>query len=171
MPDDDSRCGRRHRSQTLRWPTVRTLLLIMTVVGGLLSLTAAGWVGWLAWRARWRQRNLARLGDLYVEELKRHSRAYQDYGNRLAEHEAGRSPRPVPPFGGMDQKAHEDQVHAEHFERLRKRTGREPLQPGTDREVGGEVLAELIGPAVVGGVGIVLSTVAGAWSLYLPPNL
>jgi hypothetical protein len=118
-----------------------------------------------------RQRNLARLGDLYVEELKRHSRAYQDYGNRLAEHEAGRSPRPVPPFGGMDQKAHEDQVHAEHFERLRKRTGREPLQPGTDREVGGEVLAELIGPAVVGGVGIVLSTVAGAWSLYLPPNL
>ena len=143
----------------------------MTVVGGLLSLTAAGWVGWLAWRARWRQRNLARLGDLYVEELKRHSRAYQDYGNRLAEHETGRSPRPVPPFGGMDQKAHEDQVHAEHFERLRKRTGREPLQPGTDREVGGEVLAELIGPAVAGGVGIVLSTVAGAWSLYLPPNL
>ena len=40
-------------------PTVRTFLLIMTVVGGLLSLGAAVWVALLARRARWRQRNLA----------------------------------------------------------------------------------------------------------------
>ncbi len=89
---------------------MRTFLLIMTVVGGLLSLGAAVWVALLARRARWRQRNLAFVFDEYDCDLQRHSREYQDYGNQLALHEAGQGPRPTPPFGGMDQKLHYDQI-------------------------------------------------------------
>jgi len=150
---------------------VRTFLLIMTIVGGLFSLGAAVWVVLLAKRARWRQRNLARLADQYVHELRLHSQAYQDYGNRLAAHQRGQGLRPTPPFGGMDHDAHSAQVTTEHFERIRKRTGRDPLREESDKDVDAEVLAGLTRPAIVAGVGVILSTVAGAWSLYLPPDL
>ena len=143
-------------------------LLIMTVVGGLLSLGAASWVALLAKRARWRPHNLARLVDQYVHKLGLHDEAYREHGNRLARHEAGQGPLPTPPFGGMDRDAHYWQVTAEHEKRVRKRTGH--LWEASDRDVDAEVVAELMRPAIMAGLGVILSTVAGAWSLYLPPN-
>jgi len=71
----------------------------------------------------------------------------------------------------MDHDAHSAQVTTEHFERIRKRTGRDPLREESDKDVDAEVLAGLTRPAIVAGVGVILSTVAGAWSLYLPPDL
>ena len=59
----------------------------MTIVGGLLSLVAAGWVAGLSREDRWLKRNLYRLGDEFVHEL--HSQVYQAYGNQLAEHQRG----------------------------------------------------------------------------------
>jgi hypothetical protein len=57
---------------------VRTLLLIMTIVGGLLGFVAAGWVAWLSRKDRWLKRNLYRLGDQYARELKLHMKAAID---------------------------------------------------------------------------------------------
>jgi hypothetical protein len=54
---------------------VRTILLIMTIVGGLLTLVAAGWVAVLSRRDRWLKRNLARLADQNVDDLREHSQA------------------------------------------------------------------------------------------------
>ena len=44
-------------------PGVRTFLLIMTIVGGLLALVAAGWVARVSIRDRWLKHGLSRLGD------------------------------------------------------------------------------------------------------------
>src|SRR5688500_151898 len=83
-------------------PTVRTILLIMTILGGLLTLAVAFWVAELSRRDRWLNRNLARLADENVDELKLHSRTYQDYKNQLNHRLAtGQGPVPVKPFGGM----------------------------------------------------------------------
>jgi hypothetical protein len=110
-------------------PGVRTLLGIMTIVGGLLSLVAAVWVARLSRKDRWLQRDLARLGDQYARELKLHSEAFQAFGNRLAEHQRGQGRASVPPFGGMDESAHYELVTAEHLQRIQARTGRDPMQP------------------------------------------
>jgi hypothetical protein len=152
-------------------PGVRTLLLIMTIVGGLLSLVAAGWVARLSRKGRWLQRNLYRLGDQYAHELKLHSQEYQAYGNRLADHQRGHGPAPVPPFGGMNEKDHYDLVTAEHFQRLKARTGRDPMQPESDKDVHRDVLDQLYRPALLAGLGVLLSMIASAGSLYLPPNV
>jgi hypothetical protein len=155
---------------TLR--NVRTILLIMTIAGGLLALIAAGWVAVLSRRDRWLKRNFYRLGDQYAHELKLHSQAYQAYGNQRAGRErTGQGPIPVPPFGGLDQKAHEEQIFADHVRRIQARTGRDPLQPESDKDVHRDVLEELYQPALLAGLGVVLSTIASAVSLYLPPNV
>jgi hypothetical protein len=72
---------------TTTLPNVRTILLIMTIVGGLLGLAAASWVAELSRRHRWLKRNLYRLGNQYARELKLHGQAYQAYGNQRAERE------------------------------------------------------------------------------------
>ena len=64
---------------------MRTFLLIMTIVGGLLGLAAAIWVAELSTQDRWLKRNLYRLGDEYQRELTLHSRAYQVYLDQRAE--------------------------------------------------------------------------------------
>jgi hypothetical protein len=69
----------------------------------------------------------------------------------------------------MDEKAHEERVHAEHFQRVEARTGRNPRQPESDEDVHRDVLDKLIRPALLAGLGVVLSTIASALSLYLPP--
>ena len=99
-------------------PGVRTFLLIMTIVGGLLALVAAGWVARLSAVDRRRKRSLYRLGDQYGRELMLHSRKYQAYGNQLDRHRRGEGLAPVPPFGGMDEKAHSDLVTAEYLRRV-----------------------------------------------------
>ncbi len=152
-------------------PGVRTFLLIMTMVGGMLALVAAGWVAWLSRKDRWLKRNLYRLGDQYTHELKLHSQAYQAYGNRLADHQRGQGRAPVPPFGGMDEKAHEELVFADHLRRLQARTGRDPMQPESDKDMHRDVLDGLYRPALLAGLGVLLSTTASALSLYLPPNV
>jgi hypothetical protein len=87
---------------------VRTILLIMTIIGGLLAFVAAAWVVVLSIRDRWLKHNLYRLGDWVTHEMKRHSQAYQTYKNQLADRErTGQGPVPVAPFGGMDENAHE----------------------------------------------------------------
>jgi hypothetical protein len=150
---------------------VRTFLLIMTIVGGLLTLVAAVWVARLSIRDRWLKRNLYRVGDQYAHELKLHSQAYQAYHNQRNDlQRTGQGPVPVPPFGGMDEKAHEDQVHAENVRRIQARTGRDPLQPENDREVHRDVLDKLYRPALLAGLGVLISTIASALSLYLPPT-
>ena len=151
-------------------PGVRTLFLIMTIVDGLLSLVAAGWVTWLSRKDRWLERNLYRLCDDYVHELKLDSQAYQAYGNPLAEHQRGQGSAPVPPFGGMHERAHYDLVTAEHVRRVQARTGRDPRQPDSDKDVHRDVLSELYRPALLAGLGVLLSTIASAGSLYPPPN-
>jgi FtsZ-interacting cell division protein ZipA len=153
-------------------PSVRTILLIMTIVGGLLALMAAIWVAKRSSSKRWRKRNLARLADENVRDLKLHSLAYQAYGNQRAERtRTGQGPVPVKPFGGMDEQAHLDQVNDEYFRRIQARTGRDPMQPENDQDVHREVLDELFWPALLAGLGVVVSTTASALSLYLPPDL
>lgn len=126
----------------------------------------------LSRRDRWLKRNLYRLGDEYTYELRRHSQAYQAYGNQRAERQrTGQGPVPVPPFGGMDENAHYEQLTVEHFRRVQARTGRDPLQPESDKDVHRDVLDKLYRPAVLAGLGVLLSTIASALSLYLPPNL
>jgi hypothetical protein len=149
---------------------VRVFLLIMTIVGGLLALFAAVWVAELSRRKRWLERNLYRLGDEYAYELRRHSKAYQDYKNQRNERQrTGQGPVPVPPFDGMDEKAHEELLFAEHCQRVQARTGRDPRQPESDKDVRREVLGGLLWPARLAGLGVVVSTTASALSLYLPP--
>jgi hypothetical protein len=151
---------------------VRTFLLIMTIVGGLLGLVAAIWVAELSTRERWLRRNLDRLTDEYVRELEVHTRAYQAYKNQRAERQRTvQGPAPVEPFGGMDEQAHYDQVTADYGERVQARTGRDPWQPEGDKDVHRDVLEKLIRPALLAGLGVVLSTIASAASLYLPPNV
>jgi hypothetical protein len=153
-------------------PRVRTFLLIMTIVGGLLALVAAVWVAVLSRRDRWLQRNLYRLGDKYQRELILHSRAYQAYKNQRAERErTGQGPIPVAPFGGMDEKAHQEQLFAEHVQRVKARTGRDPLRPESDKDVHRDVIDKLYRPALLAGLGVLLSTIASALSLYLPPDV
>jgi hypothetical protein len=153
-------------------PGVRTLLLVMTILGGLLTLVAAVWVAELSRRDRWRKRNLDRLLDKYHRQMQLHSRAYRDYGNQLDQRQrTGQGPVPVRPFGDMDQQAHYDQLTAEHFQRVEARIGRDPMQPDSDRDVQRDVLAKLLWPARLAWVGVVLSTLASAASLYLPPNV
>jgi hypothetical protein len=156
----------------LKLRKVRTILLMMTIAGGLLALIAASWVAVLSRRDRWLKRNLERVGDQYVHELKLHSQAYQAYGNQRADRErTGQGPIPVPPFGGMDEKAHYDLVSAEHVRRIQARTGRDPSQPESDKDVHRDVLDKLYPPALLAGLGVLLSTIASALSLYLPPNV
>jgi hypothetical protein len=151
---------------------VRTFLLIMTILGGLFTLVAAVWVAGLSARDRWLNHNLYRLGDQYAHELKLHSEAYQAYHNQRADRDrTGQEPVPVRPFGGMDEKVHEDQVHAENVRRVQARTGRDPLQPENDKDVHRGVLDKLLWPARLAIAGVVLSTIASAASLYLPPNV
>jgi hypothetical protein len=152
-------------------PSVRTILLIMTVLGGLLALIAAGWVAELSRSNRWLERNLARLNDQYLRELKLHDEEYQAYLNQLDRHTRGQGPAPVAPFGCMDRQAHADQVFDEHVQRVQARTGRDPLQPESDRDVHRNVLGELLWPARLAGLGVLLSTIASALSLYLPPDV
>ena len=153
-------------------PGVRTFLLIMTIVGGLLALVAAGWVAELSRRDRWLKHNRYRLGDQYQHELILHSQAYQAYGNQRAERQrTGQGPVPVPPFGGMDEKAHEEQLFAEHCQRVQARTGRDPRQQESDKDVHRDVLYKLLWPARLAGLGVLLSTIASALSLYLLPNV
>jgi hypothetical protein len=153
-------------------PSVRTILLIMTIVGGLLALAAAVWVAVLSKRDRWLKRNLYRLGDEYQRDLILHSRKYQAYGNQRAERDrTGQGPVPVAPFGGMDEKAHYDQLTAEHFRRVQARTGRDPRQPEIDKDVHRDVLYGLYWPARLAGLGVLLSMIASALSLYLPPDV
>jgi hypothetical protein len=45
------------------------------------------------------------------------------------------------------------------------------LQPESDKDVHRDVLEELYQPALLAGLGVVLSTIASAVSLYLPPNV
>ena len=97
--------------------------------------------------------------------MPRRRKAVTDYGNRLADHERGHGPAPVPPFGGMDERAHYDLVFAEHVRRVQARTGRDPMQPESDKDVHRDVLSELYRPALLAGPGVLLSTVAGAISL------
>ena len=49
--------------------------------------------------------------------------------------------------------------------------GRDPLQPESDDDVHRDVLGKLIRPALLAGLGVMLSTIASAASLYLPPNV
>jgi hypothetical protein len=49
--------------------------------------------------------------------------------------------------------------------------GRDPQQPESDNDVHRDVLDKLYRPAVLAGVGVVLSMIASAASLYLPPNV
>jgi hypothetical protein len=112
-------------------PSVRTILLIMTIVGGVLAFVAAVWVARLSTKDRWLKHNLARLGDEVTHELKRHSQAYQEYNNQRNERlRTGQGPVPVPPFGGMDEKAHADQVNAEYLRRVEERTGARSVAAG-----------------------------------------
>jgi hypothetical protein len=150
---------------------VRTFLLFMTIVGGMLALVAAGRVARISIRDRWLKHDLARLADQNVDDLREHSQAYQAYGNMRAErNRTGQGPIPALPFG-MDQEAHEKQINDEYFRRLQVRMGRDPLQPKKDRDVHRDVLDELFWPALLAGQGVVLSTIASALSLYLPPNV
>jgi hypothetical protein len=89
----------------------------------------------------------------------------------LAEHQRGQGRAPVPPFGGMEEKDHYDLFTAEHFQRIQARTGRDPMQPESDKDVQRDVLNELYWPARLAGLGILLSMIASAGSLYLPPNV
>jgi hypothetical protein len=151
-------------------PNVRTILLIMTILGGLLTLVAAVWVARLSIMDRWLKHDLARLADQNVDDLREHSQAYQAYSNMRAErNRTGQGPTPALPFG-MDQKVHEKQINDEYFRRLQVRMGRDPLQPKNDRDVHRDVLDELFWPALLAGLGVVLSTIASALSLYLPPT-
>jgi hypothetical protein len=110
---------------------VRTILLIMTILGGLLAFVAAVWVAVLSTKDSWLKHNLARLGDDVTYEMKRHSQAYQDYNNQRNElQRTGQGPVPVPPFGGMDEKAHEDQVNAEYLRRVEARMGARSVAAG-----------------------------------------
>jgi len=150
---------------------VRTILLIMTIVGGLLALVAAVWVARVSIRDRWQKHDLARLADQNVDDLREHSQAYQAYLNQRADRDrTGQGPIPALPFG-MDQKAHEQKINDEYFRRVQARMGRDPLRSKNDRDVHRDVLEELLWPAVLAGLGVVLSMIASAASLYLPPNV
>jgi hypothetical protein len=158
------------RATTL--PNVRTILLAMTIVGGLLGLIAAIWVAELSKRDRWLKHDLARLADQHVRELQLHSREYQVYLDQRAERErTGQGPIPVAPYGGMDQQAHYDELTAGNIQRIQARMGRDPQQPESDNDVHRDVLDRLYRPALLAGVGVVLSMIASAASLYLPPNV
>jgi hypothetical protein len=145
--------------------SVRAILLGMTILGGLLAFVAAGWVTELSRRDRWLKRNLARLADQNVADLREHSQAYQAYGNMRAErNRTGQGPIPALPFG-MDEKAHEKQINDQYLRRLQVRMGRDPLQPENDRDVHRDVLGKLLWPAILAGLGVLLSTIASAFSL------
>jgi hypothetical protein len=45
------------------------------------------------------------------------------------------------------------------------------MQPESDSEVHRDVPDKLLWPALIAGLGVVLSTIASALSLYLPPNV
>jgi hypothetical protein len=71
----------------------------------------------------------------------------------------------------MDENAHYGQVTAEYFRRVQARTGRDPSLPESDKDVHRDVLDELFRPALLAGLGVLLSTIASALSLYLPPSV
>jgi hypothetical protein len=149
-------------------PGVRAFLLFMTILGGLLALVAAVWVAIRSSRERRLKHDLAREGDRYQDELILHSQKYQAFGNQRDQQErTGEGPVPVPPFGGMDQQAHYDQLFTEHVQRVQTLTGRDPSQPESDQDVRRGVLVEFFWPAVLAGLGVVLSTIASAASLYV----
>jgi hypothetical protein len=71
----------------------------------------------------------------------------------------------------MDEKAHQEQLFAEHVQRVKARTGRDPLRPESDKDVHRDVIDKLYRPALLAGLGVLLSTIASALSLYLPPDV
>jgi hypothetical protein len=160
------------RLRAITLPGVRTILLIMTIFGGLLALIAAVWVAVLSSSERLREHRIARLTDEYQSKLIQHSQAYQAFGNQRAERErTGSGTGTVPPFGGMEEHAHYDQLTDEYRQRIQERMGRDTLQPESDRDVLRKLLRELLWPALLAIGGVFLSTVASAASLYLPPNV
>ena len=67
--------------------------------------------------------------------------------------------------------AHSDLGTAEHMRGVQARTGRDLMQPESDKDVHRDVLDELYRPALLAGLGVLLSTTASALSLYIPPNV
>jgi len=67
----------------------------------------------------------------------------------------------------MDEQAHYDLLTAEYGRRVQARTGRDPWQPESDRDVHRDVLGKLLWPVRLAGLGVVISTIASAWSLYV----
>lgn len=138
----------------------RTILVILTVAGGLVTLLAAGLVTRRAVAAKRRQRALVRFDEEYTRRITEHDRAYSDF-------EEGRTS--VPPFDGMEMNDHSQQVSRWHTERFKELHGYAPgMKPPTaDVPLIDDLMAELSVPGILAVVGILVSTVAGVWSLFV----
>jgi hypothetical protein len=152
-------------------PGLRTLLMIMTIVGGLLSFVASGWVARLSRKDRCLRRNLDRLGDQYQRELTLHSREYQAYGTGWLIPSAAMGQHPFRPSAAWTKRPTTTWSSPNMLRRVQARTGRDPMQPESDKDVHRDVLSELYRPALLAGLGVLLSTTASALLLYLPPNV
>lgn len=148
---------------------MRTVLVALTILGGLLSLMAAFIVAWQSIRARLHERDLHRLDEWLSSRVTEHDTKYMAWNEADWSHKQGQGPDPgPPPFGGLDMNQHADQVNGEYARRYLELTGRkvgEPVPEG--KSLRDEIFARLLGPAVLAASGTVVSTIAGACSLYV----
>jgi len=144
---------------------MRFLVALLTVLGGALSLFAAVIIVARSIKARQREHAIAAMNDEFSRLTKEHDTAYEQLDQSIHASDAA----PVLPFRGIDMNEHADQVQSWYRATYKELLGYEPGERPPAEELGTRdaLVAELSGPAVLAAVGVVISTGASVWSLYL----
>jgi len=149
---------------------MRSFVALLTVLGGALSLAAAFIILTRSMKARQHERQIAAMKVDHARKIKEHDRAYDAYEHEVLLYHVGTSEtQPVAPFGGTDKNDHAEEVETWYRVRYEKLLGYEPGNPPVEPlTMGDAFLAELSIPAILAGIGVIISTGASVWSLYLP---
>jgi hypothetical protein len=147
---------------------MRLLVALLTVFGGVLSLSAAILILARSVKARRHERAIAAMHDEFDRRGKQYDTAFWAY-EEVLRHKASEAV-PVAPYGGIERNELADQLQSWYRTRHKELLGYEPGQrpPVQELSTRDALVAELSAPAILAGIGVTISTVASVWSLYLP---